>query len=306
MRDLARRTAVGALSATRLATPVGRLLVPRSPQPAPEATVTQVRPLPTTGDVVVLAHFDPHGDFAEAATYYLDAFRSAGFDAVVVSTVPEHARLVDQVGDRAAAVVTRPNIGFDFLSWAAGIALLRAAGAEPRRLVLTNTSMYGPMEPLAGLLDRTFALGADVVGLTESREFRPHVQSYFLGFTGAAWRSERFAAYWDRIRPAQDKWGTILAHEQRWAEDLAAPGRPARALVTSREMATPRNPLTFTWRRLLDLGVPLVKRSLFLANPDHVDMRGWQDELARRYPAFDTGVVERDALRLTGRVPDAR
>jgi hypothetical protein len=115
-------------------------------------------------------------------------------------------------------------------------------------------------------------------------------------------RHPRFADYWSRVRPARNKWGTILAHEQRWERDLAAADLTSGVLVDSRELRTRRNPMTFTWREVIRRGVPYLKRSLFLANPDRVDMRGWREFLAEVTPGFDVGVVERD-LRRMGREP---
>ena len=70
---------------------------------------------------------------------------------------------------------------------------------------------------------------------------------------------------------------------------------PAR--LTSRT----RNPLTFTWQSVVRAGVPFVKRSLFLANPDRIELRGWREFIREQAPGFDVGVVDRDVLRLTGR-----
>jgi lipopolysaccharide biosynthesis protein len=250
--------------------------------------------------VAVLAHWDPLAEFAEAADLTLEGLRAAGFDVVVVSTSASHDRLVGQLEGRVLAVVTRENVGFDFLSWARGLDVLRSERIELDRLVLTNTSMYGPLWPLSRTLDRLWSLPADVFGLTASREFGPHVQSYFLAFGPRAMRSPRFTSYWKQVRPATNKWGTILAHEQRWARDLTVDGREPGVLVPAEGTSLARNPLTFTWRRVVLQGVPFVKRSLFVSNPDRVDMRGWREFLAENAPEFDCGVIDRDVRRLTG------
>jgi O-antigen biosynthesis protein len=301
LRDEARRAAVAAITASRIAVPVGRLLVrvdEREPQEG--ATTTWGTGSDIGAHVAVLAHWDARGRFGEPARQTARALRDAGFEVVVVSTATvDHAGFAAEVGADATAVVTRPNVGFDFASWAAGLELLRRADARPERLVLLNSSMYGPVTPIGPMLDRLYATGADVMGATESREFRPHLQSWFLAFTRRAWESERFVRYWRHVRPATDKWGTILAHEQRWATDLAPSGTRPAVAVTTRMLRTRRNPLTFTWREVVLAGVPFVKRSLFLDNYDRVDLTGWQEFLAEHAPGFDVGIVERDVARLT-------
>lgn len=305
LRDEARRAAVAAITVSRVAVPVGRLLVrgeERDPQDGATATWTTGSDLGT--HLAVLAHWDAQGRFGEPARQAAQALREAGFEVVVVSTATtDHAGFTAEVGADASAVVTRPNVGFDFASWAAGLDLLRQADARPQRLVLLNSSMYGPIGPIGPMLERLYSTGADVMGATESREFRPHLQSWFLAFSRRAWDSERFADYWRHVRPATDKWGTILAHEQRWATDLALPGTPPAVAVTTRSLRTRRNPLTFTWREVVQAGVPFVKRSLFFDNYDRVDLSGWREFLADHARGFDVGIIERDIVRLSGGEP---
>jgi lipopolysaccharide biosynthesis protein len=302
LRDGARRAAVTAITASHVAVPVGRLLLPRvDVDPGAGALTSWTASTDLGPRVAVLAHWDAHGRFGEPARQTAQGLRGAGFDVLVATTADVvHTDFVAEVGAAAAGVLTRPNVGFDFGSWAAGIDALRAADARPERLVLLNSSMYGPLSPLDPMLDRLFATGADVMGATESREFRPHLQSWLLAFSLRAWDSERFTAYWRRIRPATGKWGTILAHEQRWATDLALPGTPPVVAVRARTVGAGRNPLTFTWRDVVLAGVPFVKRSLFFDNYDQVDMSGWQDFLAEHAPTFDVGIIERDVARLLG------
>ena len=301
MRDLARRAAVAGLGATRAARPAGWLLRPKQPRPVDDdVRVTWLGGSTAGSALAVLAHWDAAGEFAEASEVMLDGLVAAGMDVVVVSTSAAHDPLAGRLRGRALAVVTRRNIGFDFLSWSRGLAVARREGVTADRVVLTNTSMYGPVLPLAPTMERLWALPSDVVGMTESREFGPHLQSWFLGFKPPVTQSARFRAYWERIRPATNKWGTILAHEMRWARDLAADGRAPSVLVPARRISTSRNPLTFTWQAVLMAGVPFVKRSLFLANHDRVDLCGWREVVGRHAPDFDLGVVDRDLLRLTG------
>jgi lipopolysaccharide biosynthesis protein len=305
LRDEARRAAVAMITASRIAVPVGHVLVrgdERDPQDG--ATVTWSATAGLGTQLAVLAHWDAQGRFGEPARQTATALRDAGFQVVVVSTAAvDHAEFAAEVGADAIAVVTRPNVGFDFASWAAGLDLLRGAGARPERLVLLNSSMYGPVSPIGPMLDRVYATGADVMGATESREFRPHLQSWFLAFSRRAWDSEQFVDYWRHVRPATDKWGTIFAHEQRWATDLALPGTRPAVAVTTESLRTRRNPLTFTWREVLQAGVPFVKRSLFFDNYDRVDLTGWREFLADHAPGFDAGIIERDVARLTDGAP---
>ena len=77
------------------------------------------------------------------------------------------------------------------------------------------------------------------------------------------------------MRPATNKWGTILVHELRWADDLSLAG-PAVPYVRVEDHGCRGNPLFFAWRELIrDWGMPFVERSLFGPNYDRIDMSGW-------------------------------
>ena len=249
--------------------------------------------------VAVVAHFDPLGEFAEPAVMLSRALRDLEARVVVVSTVATpHDALAAQVAPHADALVTRANEGFDFLSWQRGLELATRLRWSPSDTLLTNTSMYGPLLPLRPVVDEMSDL-SPVWGMTESLDFARHIQSWWLGYDLRTARSERFRRYWSHVRPSTDKWGTILAHELRWARDTEPPGRPARAFVPVSAHCCRRNPLFFAWRGLVaEHGLPFIKRSLFLDNHDRIDMSGWRDFLAHAAPAFDVGVIERDLVRL--------
>jgi hypothetical protein len=93
------------------------------------------------------------------------------------------------------------------------------------------------------------------------------------------------------VRPASNKWGTILAHELRWADELSLAG-PAVPYVSVEQHACRGNPLFFAWRELIsEFGMPFVKRSLFLQNYDRIDMTGSREFLAANADGFDVSMI---------------
>jgi lipopolysaccharide biosynthesis protein len=198
--------------------------------------------------------------------------------------------LAEQCADFAFGVVTRGNEGFDFQSWRRGIEELRSRSVTVDRLILTNGSMHGPVADLDHILvqmDRHATWG-----MTESMDLHRHIQSWWLAFGRPALDHPQFDRYWSRVRPASNKWGTILTHELKWAEDLSLAG-PAAAYVRFEDHRCPRNPLFFAWRELIrDWQMPFFKRSLLLANYDRIDMTGWEQFLAEAAPGFDLSLVE--------------
>jgi lipopolysaccharide biosynthesis protein len=151
--------------------------------------------------------------------------------------------------------------------------------------------MYGPLSSLTHILSKMDSHAS--WGMTESLDLTRHVQSWWLGFGGRVLSHPEFDRYWSRVRPARNKWETILAHELRWSEDLALAG-PTAAYVSVEDHGCARNPLFFAWRELIrDWGMPFFKRSLLGPNYDRIDMSSWRQFVQEQAPEFDVGMIGR-------------
>lgn len=241
--------------------------------------------------LAILAHYSIDGQLDRSLIHLGQSLKSLDYDVLLSTTA---AAPLDELAELSSSfafgVVARRNEGFDFQSWRRGLEVVRAHGLQFDRLILTNGSMHGPvagMERIIGRMDRH-----GTWGMTESMDLRRHIQSWWLGFGDEVLSHPEFDKYWTRVRPATNKWGTILAHELRWAEDLALAG-PAVAYVPVEQHGCAGNPLFFAWRELIrDYDMPFVKRSLFGPNYDRIDMTGWQEFLNSVAPGFDQGIIQ--------------
>lgn len=240
--------------------------------------------------LAILAHYDEAGGVDASFAHLGRSLNSEGYAVVVSTTAPARPQeFVDLVEDFAVAAVFRGNEGFDFQSWRRGIELARISQWDFDRLILTNGSMYGPLfslSPILAAMDKHASWG-----MTESLDFTRHVQSWWLAFSDPVLTHPEFDRYWSRVRPSRNKWGTILAHELRWSDDLALAG-PTAAYVSVEDHGCDRNPLFFAWRELIrDWRMPFFKRSLLGPNYDQIDMSGWPDFVHEQAPGFDLGMV---------------
>lgn len=256
--------------------------------------MTSVRAPSRRRGIAVVAHYsdDVPDESFEMLCAGLD---DAGLDVITVSTSPQpHDEIVAAAAAHSCAVMSRANQGFDFLSWRRGLELARGEGWLPADVVLTNSSVYGPLWSLDPLLDSMSA--HPVWGMLRSREIRDHVQSWWMAFRSDVVGRDAFWDYWRGIRAYQEKWGTILAHELPWATEIAPQG--VVTWVPSQSDWGERNPMLVHWRELVsDHRVPFVKRRLFIDTPDDVDLRGWRASLAAAGSTIDAGVIERDLKR---------
>ena len=234
--------------------------------------------------VAVLAHWSKVARVNRSVAAITAALVDAGYHVVVVSTSEDAAPLAwPAPPPDAVTVVRRPNLGYDFGSWATALDRYPLI-MDADRVLLLNDSMVGPFTSIDRLLGSFHACQADVWAATDSAQFAYHLQSYMLGFQGRSLREPSLRRFWHdvRVEPTKDDviWrGEIglsqLLRRERFASDVAI---PYRHIVRGGS-----NPAIIGWRKLLDRGFPFVKRELVLnprVAPDGGDVR---EELRRRF-----------------------
>lgn len=281
---------------------------------------------PTGRFLVLFAHYDAAGRVLDYVHEYLRHLKKLGADVVFVSTAerigePDLARL----RETCRQVIVRENTGYDFGSWKTGL----ARGPSPEgyeALIITNDSVFGPVCDLAPTVERMLREPCDFWGCTDSFELFYHLQSYFVGFKPAVFRSPAFAAFWESYPFTHHKRFAIWNGEVRLTQSLLKAGFQAGVVCpygdiklalghcSLRELAFllpvlihytrggHLNPSHFFWDSLiLNHGVPFIKKELILDNP--VGMRNLGKipavlKAAGDYPyALIEDVVRRRAAR---------
>ena len=222
--------------------------------------------------VCFFAHFHHLGRAADHVLYYLDGLRDAGFTTVVLSTATMDEEQASILRAHCAQLIFRDNVGLDFGGWAE--AWQRYSGLTADLLLLTNDSVYGPVDNLARFIERLTATEADFYGAVESLTFEPHLQSWFLLLRPDAFRSDAFAKLMARMSKAtRDKWDIIMDLELGFTRKMVEGGlRYHAAFRASRDTRLgtrfPCNPGHLLWRSLIErFGVPFVKIQLLRENP---------------------------------------
>lgn len=242
------------------------------------------RPPAAAGRAVVMAHHGSRHQVTRSVCAYVDELVAAGFRVVVVSSSELDGPL--EWGDTDLTDVTvlrKPNVGYDFGSWAIGLHRFPDL-ARCDRLVLTNDSLAGPFATIAPLLDRFDASPADVWGFTETLQFTRHAQSFFLGFRGGVLREPALRHFWSDIRHYDDKELVIHRNELGLARLLAQEGFTVDAAYPAPTVVDPAdNPTIAGWRTLLDRGWPFVKREIVRSPELAPDGTTIPDELRARF-----------------------
>ncbi len=176
--------------------------------------------------LAILAHFDPDGLVAPHVLRHVDALAEVAARVIVVSS----AELVDEARDAItsrAELVVRPNEGYDFASWQAGLRHLES-WREAERVIIANDSVVGPLVPYSTIVSGVVEGGAPWWGITASRERATHLQSYLLGFERPALEHPAFADFWDGLALFEDRLDAVLQGEIGLSESLSAAGLEGR------------------------------------------------------------------------------
>ena len=213
--------------------------------------------------VAVVAQFSQQHRISRSLNAMIAALLGAGYRVVVSSSCQSTSELVfgESVRDEIT-VLRKPNVGYDFGSWACGLAW-DAGITRARDVVLVNDSMLGPFSALDTVLTGFHESKADVYGLTDTTQFGYHLQSYFIGFKNGVLQEQALRRFWMSIRHETSKERIIQRNEIGLSRLLRAEGFECEAAFPYwRSVDEGENPTIRGWERLLGLGFPFVKREI--------------------------------------------
>lgn len=214
--------------------------------------------------LAVLAHWSAKTRVSKSVCVLVDELQSFGYGVVVCSACDADGPLEwDRSVDSSNLVVIRkPNIGHDFGSWSVALDMIpQLVTAE--RSIIVNDSMAGPFVSLRPLLDELDRTPADVWGLTDSRQFLPHLQSYFIAFCGGVLAEPQLQRFWADVRHVEEKSAIVLRHEIGLGRLLFEEGYIQLPAFAQELFVSPgENPVIRGWKQLLDRGFPFLKREI--------------------------------------------
>jgi len=231
--------------------------------------------------LAILAQWSESGGIPPHVRIHLQRLRPNCARVVLVSNsaLDQISRaLGESLCDR---VLERSNAGFDFSAWRD--ALRTEDTAEWDEIVLTNSSVVGPVFPLEGIFEEMVKRPVDFWGMTGSNWGRPHIQSYFLVFRKRLIASSAWTDYWDDVHDVPKKKDVTRRYElplrdrlerQNFVGGTFVPLEPSlrRGLVFRRPnarlplvipiSAKKADPTIFAPYELLLRGMPYLKASL--------------------------------------------
>lgn len=279
---------------------------------------------------VVYVHYDHWGVVHDYILQAVGELVACGYTVTFISNAPtlkdeQIAPLLPLVRE----VVHRRNVGYDFAAYRDGIARIPDLD-NVERLIIVNDSVYGPLYPLADMLEKAEAMDVDVFGVTDTWDLHYHLQSYFMLFFPAAIRSPAFRKFWRNfptvsnkrwlIRNGEVRLSSVLARDKLRLGALCPYWDVSRGILAKLEgldlgkdsalsvdelkflnyikativVGKAINPSHYYWDTLIsDWNCPFIKRELLQVNPVKVPKVWEWETLLREKTAYDTDLVLR-------------
>lgn len=217
-----------------------------------------------TDRVAVLVHHADEPQVTRSFAHLVSTFLDASYRVVVVSSSPFEGPLLwgGPTAPDGVTVLRKPNVGYDFGSWSVGLAHDPSIVHAPH-VVLANDSLVGPFASAAHVVAAAEASRADVWGVTETLQFRRHLQSYWLAYHHGVLAERPLAWFWASVRHHDDKQRIIMRNELGLAHLLQSEGYTTDAMFPAPTVVDPGdNPTIAGWSALLDGALPFVKREI--------------------------------------------
>lgn len=172
--------------------------------------------------LAIMAQWSSAGDVPPHVKVHLEGLRPLVDRLVLVSNSVIDRASRQQVSDICDKVIERSNVGWDFGAWRDAI-----KDEELDRwdhVLLTNSSVIGPLHPLQPIFEEMEQRQLDFWGMIQSKQFAPHLQSYFLAFSNRVVVSESWSRFWASVSDTTSKNRVILQGEIGLTQRLAAAG----------------------------------------------------------------------------------
>lgn len=149
--------------------------------------------------VCFFCSYDPESIVRKNVHYYLDELAHAGFNIVFISSSDAiRDEDLEKLSRCCIRIMNRENKGYDFYGWKTGLEKY-AEYKYHSGLLLANDSVLGPLFSIRDIIERINSCNADMVGMTESFRFHPHLQSYFIYCKKNVFLSEEFTQFFRRV-----------------------------------------------------------------------------------------------------------
>ncbi len=170
--------------------------------------------------VCFFCNYDQKDVIRKNVYHYLGELMRAGFDIVFISsnnTVSDTD--LKKLSKLCIRMIVRENRGYDFYGWKIGMQAYPSYHAHSA-LLLANDSVLGPLFSMQHIIAKLENVAADIVAMTDSLHFHPHLQSYFLYCKKSVITSKEFIEFFSKVDVLTFKMAIVRKYEVGFSRTL--------------------------------------------------------------------------------------
>ncbi|WP_025039470.1 rhamnan synthesis F family protein [Nitrosospira briensis] len=225
-----------------------------------------------TKPVCLFCSYDYENIVRKNVYQYVDALALAGFNIIFISSSDDiSVSDLEKLSRCCVRIINRENKGYDFYGWKTGLEKY-ARYKDHAGLLLANDSVIGPLFSISDIVTTLENCDADVIGMTDSFQFHPHLQSYFLYCKKNVVLSEEFLRFFKEvdilelknvvIRKYEVGFSRLLRHRFRLAALYGLEPALARINFNQRPIRW-IEPTSHLWKPLItEFKFPFIKKSV--------------------------------------------
>jgi len=177
----------------------------------------------------IFSHFNPNCRVEHYVLTYISALAKNGYNVIFVSTSRIQNDELSFLEKICKKVIMKKNTGFDFYSWKVGYKYISKKQID--KLIFCNDSCYVSKNRLTSVLKKLSATSKDLCCITESYDYKHHLQSYFIFYSKKIVHSKEFKLFVDRIEEHSDRKKVVSKYELQFMNFFKSRGFKTSVLI---------------------------------------------------------------------------
>lgn len=163
-------------------------------------------------NLLIFVHFNKDNiSIKEYVFEYLNSLKSISADIVFISNSNIEQEYIDKLSNNVSKIIISENKGFDFYSYKKVLSSTDFWNYE--KIILTNDTLVGPIDNFESGYNKIINSKYDIFGMTASKQFQYHIQSFFICFDKKVVKSEHFKEFWSTVKIELDVKDVIIKYE---------------------------------------------------------------------------------------------
>lgn len=236
-------------------------------------------------DVCIFAAYSSGKRLSDATCTYIEQFKKHDFIVILCIAIDDLNSVfnIDNLYS-VDGIIIRENTGFDFSSWSSALRILPVC-RNARRLVFANDSVFVLPDLFPDFINRLRSAEFDFFGVTDSYEYKYHVQSYLFGIRNISQCHSAvydffcnmpvYSSKIDVIRQLEVNLSSIMKNEFDLSVGVIFPTDFLFAGAHP-DFKSKLNVCNAYWDLLVFMGSPFVKVELIRDNRARADIGHWR------------------------------